>query len=41
MRCMPWPCSLPRAEIDTGKVRRVFGQLLAAGKELVKVVMKG
>ena len=26
-----------RAEIDTGKVRKVFRQMLAAGKELVKV----
>jgi hypothetical protein len=27
-----------RAEIDTGKVRKVFHQLLGAGKELVRVV---
>jgi hypothetical protein len=27
-----------RAEIDTGKVRKVFQQLAAAGKELVRVV---
>jgi hypothetical protein len=30
-----------RAEIDAGKVRRVFDQLLAAGKELAKVVWQG
>jgi hypothetical protein len=28
-----------RAEIDTGKVRRVFQQLLAAGTEAAKVML--
>jgi predicted GTPase len=30
-----------RAEIDTGKVRKVFHQLLAVGKEAVKAVWQG
>jgi predicted GTPase len=30
-----------RAEVDTGKVRKVFHQLLAAGKEVIKVLWEG
>jgi uncharacterized protein len=30
-----------RAEADTGKVRRVFGQLLAAGREVLKALWQG
>ncbi len=29
-----------RAEIDAGKIRKVFWQMLAAGKELVKVAWR-
>ena len=30
-----------RAEADTGKVRKVFHQLLSAGKQAVKVLWQG